>query len=392
MFPPYSYSVSDMANSKFIRNIKIEADQGGNPPLTLQLLTVGSWNTPWHGDFDITPEDIDQFVSNYKANIGLPSESEGKIQVNYGHASYDKAAGWMSNLRAEDIEGRYSLVADVEWTPDASVAIKAGEWRYISPEFNPRALPWEDPEEEWRMVANVITGAGLTNIPLFKKLKKVAASERPEPSGSSKRKEGESMSFKLEDLRQKEASAITADERAFLEQNKKDLSADELTKFDIKADEAAPTKVEAAAESVTISASELAELKANAAQGVEASQKLAQKEASDFADARIAAGQVKSDDKEALTSILLASSAEQRAKLESFLSGLPVNASIDTELGDSGRVVTASAHDDLHQKVVSQIKADVDAGKAKPSYSQVRASILAADADLSQRIKDEEDK
>lgn len=241
------------------------------------------------------------------------------------------------------------------------------------------------------MVANVITGAGLTNIPLFKKLKKVAASERPEPSGSSKRKEGESMSFKLEDLRQKEASAITADERAFLESNKKDLTADELTKFEIKADEGEqPTKVEANAKAVTIDASELASLKAAAQQGVEASQKLAQKEASDFASARIEAGQVKSDQKDALVEILLASSDDARNKIETFLSGLPVNASIGDETGDNGKTVAASAQEELREKVVEQIKADVEAGKPKPSYASVRASILAGDADLNQRIKEEE--
>ena len=383
-----------MANNRFIRNIKIEADANGVAPATLQLLIVGSWNTPWHGDFEISAEDIDQFVANYKANIGLPADSEGKIQVNYGHASWDKAAGWMSNLRAEEDDGRLSLVADVEWTADALAAIKAGEWRYISPEFNPRALPWEDPEEEWRMIANVLTGAGLTNIPLFKKLKKVAASERPDSSNKSN--QGEPMSLKLEDIRTLEASAITADQRKVLEDNKAELSTEELAKFDIKADQKpadpAPNNVEGDAAPVTINASELASLKAAAQQGVDASEKLAKKEASDFASARIAAGQVKSGDKETLENILLASSGESRKALEDFLTGLPVNASIGQELGDGGKALTASAHDELHTKVVEKIAADVEGGKTRPSYASVRASILASDADLRQRITEEEEK
>lgn len=383
-----------MANNKFIRNIKIEADAQGALPKTIQLLRAGSWNTPWHGDFDISPEDIHQFVANYQANIGLPDDSEGKIQVNYGHKAFDKAAGWLSDLRAEEVDGVLSLMGDVEWTPAGAKALADGEFRYISPEFNPRALPWEDPEQEWRMVANVLTGAGLTNIPLFKKLKKVAASERPEPEGRSKNSnEGEPMAFKLEEVRKMEASAISADERAFLETKKSELSADELAKFDIKADEdptPEPAKVEASAQAVTISASELAQLQADAKQGVEASQKLAQKEASDFADARIAAGQVKSSERDALTSILLASSADHRTKLESFLSGLPVNADIGTELGDGGKTVTADASAELHTKVVQQITADHEAGKASQGYAAVRASILAADADLAKRIKEEE--
>lgn len=390
-----------MANNRFIRNIKIEADAQGNLPSSIQLLRAGSWNTPWHGDFEISPDDIHQFVANYKANVGLPEESDGKIQVNYGHKSYDKAAGWLSNLRAEEVDGVLSLIGDVEWTPDGLKALQDGEWRYISPEFNPRALPWEDPEEEWRMVANVITGAGLTNIPLFKKLKKVAASERPEPSGSSNQsKEGEPMKFKLEEVRTLEASAITADHRTFLEANKAELTAEELAKFDIKADEApadpadptpAPTKVEGDAQPVTISASELASLQAAAQQGVQAAHKLAHNEASAFASARIEAGQVKSGQKDSIVKILMASSEEARTELEGFLEGLPVNEKINAgELGDGGKTITASAGAELHTKVVEQITADHDADKAPRGYAAIRASILAADPELANRIKDEE--
>lgn len=379
-----------MANNRFIRNIKIEADSSGAAPSTLQLLTVGSWNTPWHGDFDISLTDIDQFVTNHQANIGLPADSEGKIQVNYGHRSHDKAAGWMSNLRAEEIDGRYSLVADVEWTDEARTAIQAGEWRYISPEFNPRALPWEDPEEEWRMVANVITGAGLTNIPLFKKLKKVAASERPEPKGSSnKSNEGESMSFKLEEVRVLEASAITADQRKFLEDNKAELSADELTKFNIAAGESTegddPTKVEGNAQNVTISASVLAALEAKAEQGVQAAQALAQKEASDFAKARIEAGQVKSDDKEALTKILLASSGEARTDLEAFLSGLPVNADITAGEQGKSNTVDSSASDEMFEKA-QKVVAD---SNGKTTLTTALKNVLANDSDLRDRVEAE---
>lgn len=379
-----------MATNRFIRNIKLQADSSGNAPVTLQLLTVGTWNTPWHGDFEISPADIDQFVTNYQANTGLPADSDGKIQVNYGHRSYDKAAGWMSNLRAEEVNERISLVADVEWTEEALTAIKAGEWRYISPEFNPRALPWEDPEEEWRLVANVITGAGLTNIPLFKKLKKVAASERPEPTdGSNNNNEGESMSLKLEDVRILEASALTDEHKTFLEEHKAELSTEELKKFDIKADETpadpAPTKVEANAQTVSISASELADLKSAAAQGVAAAQTLAQKEASDFASARIQAGQVKSDQKDSLVKILLASSADTRTELETFLSGLPENE--DIKAGEQGHssTVDASASTEMFEKA-EKIVAD---SQGKETLTSALKTVLASDKDLAARVDQE---
>ena len=91
----------------------------------------------------------------------------------------DKAAGWIKRIRVEAVNGTAALMGDVEWTPAAVQAIKDGEWRYLSPEFNPRGYPWEDPEQEFTFVDNVLTGAALTNIPLFKKLKPITASRIP---------------------------------------------------------------------------------------------------------------------------------------------------------------------------------------------------------------------
>lgn len=386
-----------MANNKFIRNIKIEADEQGNIPKVLDLLHEGSWNTPWHGDFETTRADIYEYVEHFNQKIGLPEDNDGEAPVNYSHKGDEKAGGWMKKLRAEEFaDGRLHLVADFEPTPAGAKAIKDKEFKYLSPEFNPRALPWEDPEEEWRFVSNVITGAALTNIPLFKKLKKVAASERPsEPEGSSsKPKKGERMTFKLEDLRGKEASQISADERAFLEENKAELTADELRSLDIKADEQPQkpaTKVEGdTKDQVTISASELAELKASASRGVEAAQKLEQKEASDFADARIAAGQVKSDEKDKLTSILLASSGDQRAAIEAFVAGLPENERLkegSQELGDGGSDAK-SAGQKLDEAARAIVKASAEAGSEK-SYGDALVQARRENKELADEADQE---
>lgn len=378
-----------MANNRIIRLTKIEADENGNLPTIVQLLHVGSWSTPWHGDFEITEADINEFVENNQRGIGLPEEANRRIQANYNHKTHEKGAGWVDNLRAELVNGVYSLVGDPDWTPAAKKAIEEGEYAYVSPEFNPRALPWEDPEEEWRMVANVITGVALCNNPLFKKLKKVAASERPEPKGSSKQsKQGASMSLKLEDVRILEASALTDEHKAFLETNKKDLTAEELTKFGIKADEkpADPAKkVEGAAQPVTISASELAELKAAAAQGVAAAENLSQKEASDFAAARIEAGQVKSDQKDSLVKILTASSKEARTELETFLSGLPINADINAGESGTSNTVDASASTEMFEKA-EKLVAD---SQGKETLNTALKRVLASDKDLAARVEAE---
>lgn len=375
-----------MANNRFIRNIKIAADEQGQLPETIQLLHVGSWNTPWHGDFEITERDIREFAENYLAGVGLPEDNDGKVQINYGHFASGKAAGWLTNIRAEYIDSVLSLVGDPEWTPAGQQSLVEGEYRYISPEFNPRALPWEDPEEEWRMVANVITGAGLTNIPLFKRLKKVAASERPDSSKQSK--QGEPMKFKLEEVRKLEASAITDDQRAFLETNKAELTKEEREKFGIKADaKPAEKKLKAdTKEQVSISADEFAKLQADAAQGVEAAQKLAQKEASEFATDRIKAGQIKSEQKDDLVEILLASRGETRTKLESFIEGLPQDDRLQAdEKGDPGKTDQQSPTEELFERAAEAVKAS----EGKKTLADATKELLNTDPDLLARVNSE---
>ncbi|MDP9694477.1 UNVERIFIED_ORG: hypothetical protein J2X79_002036 [Arthrobacter globiformis] len=83
-----------MAIKAFHNLVKIKADNQGNAPKTIELLRTGTWQTPWHGEFEITPEDIKQFVVNADKGIGL-AEADPKIPLNYGHESWDKAAGWI---------------------------------------------------------------------------------------------------------------------------------------------------------------------------------------------------------------------------------------------------------------------------------------------------------
>ena len=163
----------------FVTKTPIKADSNGQVPSTINLLKAGTWNTPWHGDFELTGEDLEEMVANFAEGVGLVAEDETKAPLNYGHMMADKAAGWIKRIRVEAVNGTAALMGDVEWTPAAVQAIKDGEWRYLSPEFNPRGYPWEDPEQEFTFVDNVLTGAALTNIPLFKKLKPITASRIP---------------------------------------------------------------------------------------------------------------------------------------------------------------------------------------------------------------------
>ncbi|AZI61854.1 phage protease [Rhodococcus qingshengii] len=404
--------------------VKIKADSTGQAPKTIELLRTGEWHTPWHGDFEITKQDLQQFAANVQAGVGLVAD-DPKVPLNYAHASYDKAAGWISHVYVSD-DGE-ALLGDPEWTPAAVEAIKAGEWKYISPEFNPRDWPWEDPEEEYHFVNNVLTGAALTNIPLFKKLKPITASRiKPEKAirasaagDGDKHNQGEPMDLK--EIRAKQVADLTEEEKTFLSENKADLTAEELTTFGLEktddeaanadaakeaADKVAAEQAEADAKAaaeqaekdkieasrnggVSITADRLAKLEADAQAGREARQQLDQRDAEEIVDRSIKAGQIKSGDKTRWTNQLLASRGDDRKNLEELLAGLPKNEIDGRELGDAGRTVSVEASTEVHNRVV-KIQADARAAGGSVAYSTARKQVLDADANLKEQLKEEE--
>lgn len=412
----------------FVTKTPIKADKNGQVPTTINLLKAGTWNTPWHGDFELTGDDLEEMASNFGEGVGLVVEDETKAPVNYGHLMGDKAAGWLKRIYVQAVDGSSALVGDVEWTPAAAQAIKEGEWRYISPEFNPRGWPWEDPEQEFTFVDNVLTGAALTNIPLFKKLKPITASRIPpgkavkasQPVKSdNSNQQGERMN--VEDLRIKEVKDLTDDEKKFLDEHKADLTDDERTKFGLEDDAAAKAEAdkkaadEAAAEQA---AKDEADAKAKAdeearAGGVEASAiagrvtelekqlkasrdenealrtKIETKEVNDFLGDRIKAGQIKQDSRDGWAKTLLASRGDARTALQTQLEALPINEDIGNEAGDAGKDVQVNASDELNKRV-TKIMADAREQGKTIAYSRARAQVLVDDENLKNQLKEEE--
>ncbi|HEX4920810.1 MAG TPA: phage protease, partial [Candidatus Bathyarchaeia archaeon] len=86
-----------------------------------------------------------------------------ELQVNYEHgydvAKGNKAAGWVQDIEPRD-DGVYYKV---KFTEPALAEIKAGEWKYLSPEYN----DWTNPETGEKH-ADVPRGLGLSNRPFFK--------------------------------------------------------------------------------------------------------------------------------------------------------------------------------------------------------------------------------
>ncbi|MFI2837554.1 phage protease [Mycolicibacterium sp. PDY-3] len=405
-----------------VTKVSIKADAQGNVPTQIELLRIGEWHTLWHGDFEITIADLHEYAANFAKGVGLV-EGSGKAPVNYAHEEWDKAAGWMTGLSVD--ENRNALVASVEWTPEGERAIKDGEWAFISPEFNPRdSYPYYDPEAPEdenglpKFIQNVLTGAALTNIPLFKKLKPIMASRVPSKrakkadvtSGDGKNhNQGEPM--KLEDILAKQVSERSDEEKAFLSDNAADLTDEQKTQVETEAadaqaaadkeaadkaaaDQAAKDKADADAKAaeeaakveastrgaVSIKASELEALKASAARADALAAEIDRNKATATVKASIKAGQVKSGEEKTWTDFLVGLKADQRGVAEKLLASLPVNEELGKELGDKGKPVEASAQEELN------VKASAVAKESSISFSAALKEVLASDKELRERV------
>lgn len=226
-------------------------------------------------------------------------------------------------------------------------------------------------------------------------------------------------------IRAKKQEELNEEEKTFLVENKAELTADELKTFGLEeagddqaakdaaakeaadkeaadkaakeqadadaqaaADKAEQDKIEASAKSHGISASELAQLRADAQAGREAKAELEKTKAEAFVTARIAAGQIKSGEKDKTINVLLASKGDQRTALEAFMTGLPKHENLGKELGDQGIEASADASAELHGKVALKIKASAAEGK-RLSYYDAKTEVLTEDTALAARIKEE---
>lgn len=334
----------------------IKADEAGQEtvPTDIEIMHVGDWDTPNHGRFSIGEADLEQYVQNFNAGVrkGVPIDLE--------HNTTGGAVGWIKGLSKVG----QTLRANVEWTKAGSAALADRAYKYISPEF--AVAGYKDPEGKITSDRNVLLGGALTNRPLFKNLQAIVANDTGTKkagdestssltgdsgtdNNSNNVKEGAKM--QLDDIRTKEASALTDEEKTFLSEHKAELSEAELTKFSLAAAPAAKKEGEgtgdnkdatasgavatpaaaavAASDSkkgvegvtVTISASELADLKQAAELGVKAHQTLQHKEASDKVGGYITANQFKPGGKDAITKFYLGLTPEQQATFDKDVVG-----------------------------------------------------------------------
>lgn len=397
----------------------IIASSNGGIPTEIEILQVGVWKTPYHGDFSVAPQDL----AEYKANFDEGVRAGSTLPIDYEHITDGGAAGWITGLTVKASssgDGFDSLWASVEWTPPGAQALKDKVYKFFSPEFCPQY--YVDPEDYDSVRANVLNGGAICTRPLFKKLKAVMASARSsedtktitnltasDVTNTIYVNEGDKRVAQLDEVRKKKSSEITADDRTLLAANKSVLSAAEVDYFKLdedpakKASEDAAKKVadekatadaeakkasDAAAAAiktgeagvVTMTKAEVDALKASAERGVQAADKLEKAEIETTIKASIKRGAIKPDQLDAGVALVQASSPAQRKNLTDFLAALPDNKAITAgEIGSDKGNATITASDQL-DKLAEEL-----AAKEKISYGQAYRQVSASNPALAKQ-------
>lgn len=404
-----SRQVSTVLADRSGKPTRLMADKNGSLPTEFELLKVGMWRTPNHGDIMITPDDLQAYYDNWKAGYGVSGNGTLKLPINFGHNYEGKAAGWFGLEVREDT----LWAVDVEWSQSGKDGLLGDEWKCISAEFWPAGRGgWPDPLDYDHWVDNVVDGAALTNIPLFSQLKPVMAS-----ATSGKNDEGNQVFFitasqdkeshmaTLEEVRVKKLEDLTEEEKNLITENKDKLTAEEQKAFglEVTAEVPAPTPAPEenkdnpqGEETVSVPSTEIpAAVAASLRSGdsvvvdkkvlaslQETNQAYRTEKAEGIVKAHIERGAIKADQLKVWTEKLVSASTKERAELEGMLTNLNGNASVSADtLGIEGGA-ELEERDLIAAKAQQKISAARAEGKTldiKTAMSQVREEMKNAE-------------
>ena len=138
----------------------------------VQLMPIGTWKHPL-GVIQITAARARKFAESFKQKIAgqdLPILYIHSDKENISNPKYGEAAGWVTNVIADDERG---VLVDIEFTKEGADAVRSKKYRYLSAEyFNKVQLPHHDRPHE-----DVIVGAALVNKPHLKGMDPILNSE-----------------------------------------------------------------------------------------------------------------------------------------------------------------------------------------------------------------------
>lgn len=250
-------------------------------PKEIMLVPIGAWDTTKYGRVEVTKADVEMMKRNFDANVrkGVMIDIEHRQNTTYG----EQAGGWIKAVEVRATgEDKGLWATEIEWTSIGEELVKGKIYKFLSPEFD---VVHVDPENENRVLENVLIATTLCNRPLLKEIPALTFSEGKnltanpngvilfiEPDNSTQ--QGPTNMPTFEDALKKlmAGETITADEKSLLEQNKEKMNDEQQIKagFKVEAKETKPSDGGIGGkqdEVTTISATELAELRKSAQEG-----------------------------------------------------------------------------------------------------------------------------
>jgi hypothetical protein len=378
----------------------ILADNSKTLPKRIEYLKAGKWPQESNkGELSITLADLYETKQNFDNGIGIPAGLK-QLPIDYKHEEWDKAAAWVTAFEVDEPTG--TLFADLDWTPAGREAVLSGEFKCFSPAFYPACRgEWHDPEN-WNITAtNVAIGGGLTNIPFFKGLTAITASNDPRNvifvSEKEEIKEIKTMPT-LAEVLDKEVDQLTDDDKKIIADNANALTADQRKKYGYEVKPVAANNKPAPADPIQVNGSpEIAKFIASINSGesvvVKATEYKALTEQVDannkeleqirlekvqaMVETHHARGAIKSDRIEPWVKRVMAD-----ATMEDELKALPDNADHAKQRGqnDAGAGDVTSASAQFEKKVSELMEADKDL-----EYSAAVIKAANANPDLSKQ-------
>lgn len=376
----------------------VMADGSDSLPGRIEVIKAGTWPMESNkGALTITIEDLHQFVANFDSGVGMPAGMH-QLPIDFSHNDFDKAAGWMKALY---VIGD-TLYADVEWSTAGIAALEGKEYKLFSPSFYPACLgEWRDPENHSQTARNVLCGGALTNIPFFKGLTPIMASNASENAVEGRNtihiqaSDTKGTAMTLADVLAKDKATLTDEDKSILvdANNKNELDATQQAAygFEVTAvqadnkDDKEPTvpapvvdannKIDAAA--FTALQTEVENLKKVTASQATAISAYERKEAEAFVAAHVERGAIKADAVDQWVDKVVADSSIKQ--LMNSMSGNGIMADAQGTSTNAEDVQPAT------QKIDAMAKAAIDEAKAKGEtldYGTATSRILASNADL----------
>lgn len=369
----------------------------------IEVFKSGSWKTE-KGSFSLSANDFGQMVDNYNNDVRPHSSTHG-LPIDEEH-SKQAAIGWLKEPKVEaNDKGGTSLFMDAHWTRRGMQMVKDGTYKFFSPEVH---FVHPDPEGVLPTLRNVLMGGGATNRPLFKSLAGIPALTASDGTSDPDNKvyvnnDKKELAVDLSTIRGKKNEDVTADERKVLDAAKDQLNDEEKGRFypadkkpaSVTANDTVVTDLGGAGKTVvTLDASELQTLQANAARGLEASEKLrrneAEAEVTDMCFSETNGLKLPTDMKSEITNLWLDASEAEKATLKKIFEKTPsmLNANDRTEMGSGSGDGAGDAQSLLDDKV-SEVQAS-EAGK-KLSYSEALMEARRKYPDIAKEADREED-